>query len=96
MVQAVDLAQAVFMACRLILREPLPHPSISRRGEQMSRCMSLEEYLERFVDENTQPEDEEITLIIPNSQAETLGHSRNRTVSALMSGLSRSRLMQMR
>ena len=35
--------------------------------------MSLEEYLERFVDENTQPADEEITLIIPNSQAETLG-----------------------
>ena len=39
----------------------------------MNRCMSLEECLERFFDENTQPADEEITLIIPHAQAETLG-----------------------
>ena len=39
----------------------------------MSRCISLEEYLEQFVDENTQPSDEEITLIIPDAEAQTLG-----------------------
>jgi hypothetical protein len=39
----------------------------------MSRCMTLEEYLERFVDENTQSADGEITLIIPDAQAQTLG-----------------------
>jgi len=39
----------------------------------MSRCITLEEYLERFVDENTQSADEEITLIIPDGQAQTLG-----------------------
>ncbi len=39
----------------------------------MSRCMTLEEYLERFVDENTQSANEEITLIIPDGQAQTLG-----------------------
>ena len=39
----------------------------------MSRCITLEEYLERFIDENTQSADEEITLIIPDGQAQTLG-----------------------
>ncbi len=39
----------------------------------MSRCMSLEEYLERFVDENIESADEEITLIVPDAQAHTLG-----------------------
>ena len=39
----------------------------------MSRCISLEEYLEQFVEENTQTVDEEITLIIPDSEAQNLG-----------------------
>ena len=39
----------------------------------MRRCTTLEEYLEQFVDENTQSADEEITLIIPDGQAQTLG-----------------------
>jgi uncharacterized membrane protein len=39
----------------------------------MNRCISLEEYLEQFVDENTQPSDEEITLIIPDAEAQNLG-----------------------
>jgi hypothetical protein len=39
----------------------------------MSRCISLEEYLEQFVEENTQTAEEEITLIIPDAEAQTLG-----------------------
>ena len=39
----------------------------------MSRCISLEEYLEQFVEENTQPADEEISLIIPDAEAQNLG-----------------------
>ena len=39
----------------------------------MSRCISLEEYLEQFVEENTQTADEEVSLIIPNDEAQTLG-----------------------
>ena len=39
----------------------------------MSRCISLEEYLEQFVEENTQTADEEISLIIPDADAQTLG-----------------------
>jgi len=39
----------------------------------MSRCISLEEYLEQFVEENTQTADEEITLIIPDAEAQSLG-----------------------
>ena len=40
----------------------------------MSRCLTLEEYLERFVDENTQPAGEEVTLMVTDEQAQTLGH----------------------
>ena len=39
----------------------------------MSRCMTLEEYLERFVDENTQSAGEEITLVVSDAEAQTLG-----------------------
>lgn len=39
----------------------------------MSRCISLEEYLERFVEENTQNADEEISLLIPDAEAQNLG-----------------------
>jgi hypothetical protein len=39
----------------------------------MSRCISLEEYLEQFVEENTQTADEEVSLVIPNDEAQTLG-----------------------
>jgi hypothetical protein len=39
----------------------------------MSRCISLEEYLEQFVEENTQTADEEISLIIPDAEAQNLG-----------------------
>jgi hypothetical protein len=39
----------------------------------MSRCISLEEYLEEFVEENTQTASEEITLIIPDAEAQSLG-----------------------
>ena len=40
----------------------------------MSRCLTLEEYLQEFVDENTQPAGTEgITLLVTNQQAQTLG-----------------------
>jgi len=39
----------------------------------MSRCISLEEYLEEFVEENTQIADEEISLIVPDAEAQNLG-----------------------
>lgn len=39
----------------------------------MSRLMTLEEYLGRFVDENTQPAGEEITLVVSDAEAQTLG-----------------------
>jgi hypothetical protein len=39
----------------------------------MSRCMTLEEYLERFVDENTQSAGDEITLVVSDAEAQTLG-----------------------
>lgn len=39
----------------------------------MSRCLTLEEYLERFVDENTQSAGEDVTLLVTDEQAHTLG-----------------------
>ncbi len=39
----------------------------------MSRCMTLEEYLERFVDENTQSAQEDTRLLLSDAQAQTLG-----------------------
>ena len=39
----------------------------------MSRCISLEEYLEQFVDENTKTVDEELSLIVPDAEAQNLG-----------------------
>ena len=39
----------------------------------MSRCLTLEDYLERFVDENTQASEEEVTILVTAQQAETLG-----------------------
>ena len=39
----------------------------------MSRCMTLEEYLERFVDENTQSAKEDTRLLLSDAQAQTLG-----------------------
>ena len=40
----------------------------------MSRCLTLEEYLQEFVDENTQSAGtEEVTLLVTNRQAQTLG-----------------------
>ena len=39
----------------------------------MSRCLTLEEYLERFVDENTQSAGEEVKLLVTDEQAQTLG-----------------------
>ena len=39
----------------------------------MSRFLTLEEYLERFVDENTRAAGEDITLIVTEQQAQTLG-----------------------
>jgi len=39
----------------------------------MSRCMTLEEYLERFVDENTRSAREDVTLVVTDEQAQTLG-----------------------
>ena len=40
----------------------------------MSRCLTLEKYLEEFVDENTQPDAEEVKLIVTDHQAQTLGY----------------------
>ena len=40
----------------------------------MSRCLTLEKYLEEFVDENTQPDAEEVKLIVTDQQAQTLGY----------------------
>jgi hypothetical protein len=39
----------------------------------MSRFLTLEEYLERFVDENTRAAGEDTTLIVTEKQAQTLG-----------------------
>jgi len=39
----------------------------------MSRCLTLEEYLEEFVDENTQSAGEEVKLLVTDQQAQTLG-----------------------
>lgn len=39
----------------------------------MRRCMTLEEYLERFVDENTQLTEEDTTLLLSDAQAQSLG-----------------------
>ncbi len=39
----------------------------------MSRCMTLEEYLERFVDEHTESAAEDTTLLLSDAQAQTLG-----------------------
>ena len=39
----------------------------------MSRCMTLEEYLEGFVDENTQSAQEDTRLLLSDAQAQTLG-----------------------
>ncbi len=39
----------------------------------MSRSMTLEEYLERFVDENTQSAQECTTLLLSDAEAQTLG-----------------------
>ncbi len=40
----------------------------------MSRCLTLEEYLREFVDENTQSAvTEEVTLMVTDRQAQTLG-----------------------
>jgi len=40
----------------------------------MSRCLTLEEYLQEFVDENTQSTvGEEVQLLITDRQAQTLG-----------------------
>ena len=40
----------------------------------MSRCLTLEEYLQQFVDENTQSASaEELSLLITDRQAQTLG-----------------------
>ena len=40
----------------------------------MSRCFTLEEYLEEFVDENTQSDAEELKLIVTDQQAQALGY----------------------
>ena len=40
----------------------------------MSRCLTLEKYLEEFVDENTQLDAEELKLIVTDQQAQTLGY----------------------
>ena len=40
----------------------------------MSRCLTLEKYLEEFVDENTQSDAEEVKLIVTDQQAQTLGY----------------------
>ena len=40
----------------------------------MSRCLTLEEYLQEFVDENTQSAREDVALIVTNEQAQTLGY----------------------
>ena len=39
----------------------------------MSRCLTLEEYLEQFVEENTQAAGEEVRLLVTDQQAQTLG-----------------------
>jgi hypothetical protein len=40
----------------------------------MSRCLTLEEYLQEFVDDNTQSTiGEEVELLITDRQAQTLG-----------------------
>ena len=41
----------------------------------MSRCLTLEEYLQEFVDENTKSAgSEELRLLITDQQAQTLGY----------------------
>ena len=39
----------------------------------MSRCLTLEEYLQEFVDENTESANDEVKLLVTNQQAQTLG-----------------------
>jgi hypothetical protein len=39
----------------------------------MSRCLTLEEYLQEFVDENTESARGEVKLLVTNQQAQTLG-----------------------
>ena len=40
----------------------------------MSRCLTLEEYLQEFVDDNTQPGAEDVRLVVTDQQAQTLGY----------------------
>jgi hypothetical protein len=40
----------------------------------MSRWLTLEEYLEEFVDENTQPTNEGTRLLVTDCQAKSLGY----------------------
>ena len=49
------------------------HESIG--DQKMSRCLTLEEYLQEFVDENTQSANsEEVRLLVTDQQAQTLGY----------------------
>ena len=39
----------------------------------MSRCITLEEYLQQFVDDNTEQSVEDVRLLVTNQQAQELG-----------------------
>lgn len=39
----------------------------------MSRCLTLEEYLQEFVDQNTEQSVEDLKLLVTNQQAQELG-----------------------
>ena len=39
----------------------------------MSRCLTLEEYLQQFVDDNTEQSVEDVRLLVTNQQAQELG-----------------------
>lgn len=58
----------------------------------MSRCLTLEEYLQEFVDENTQSAGgEEIRLLVTDQQAQTLGYF---FISGVAGFVERMRLQQ--
>jgi hypothetical protein len=58
----------------------------------MSRCLTLEEYLQEFVDENTQSAGgEEVRLLVTDQQAQTLGYF---FINGLAGFVERMRLQQ--
>ena len=59
----------------------------------MSRSITLEEYLEEFVIENSQPQSgEELSLLVTDQQAQTLGYFLVHGLAGFVEGLRLQRL----